>query len=397
MLNSFNLLNYHLGMGVQLAGQDINACVEALHRAGLELREQTEEGNGTEFLLHGNTYANKELLKRHGGRWSRSRQVWVFDSLEPIRDLATALPATGESHAGGLADAPAPYNADRRSRRFRRKHYHGHRERLRTRFLEAGPSSLPDYELLELLLFHSIDVRDTKPLAKALLARFGSLGGVIGADARHLAEFAELGDTTAEFAQYHAFRASERYQQALDAPHEARTEEARRWFAYEESDEGRRQIDLYWARRHTEVLLKTVGELLKRVLREEIRERPVIGSWTALLDYLQVALAHEPIEQFRVLFLDRKNILIRDEQQQRGTVDHTPLYPREIVKRALELGASSIIMVHNHPSGDPTPSRADIEMTKQVVQAMSAVGLTVHDHVIVGKNRHTSFKSQRLI
>ena len=163
------------------------------------------------------------------------------------------------------------------------------------------------------------------------------------------------------------------------------------------SDEGRREIDLYWARRHTEILLKVIGEVLKRVLREEISDRPVIGSWTALIDYLQVALAHEPIEQFRVLFLDRKNILIRDEQQQRGTVDHTPLYPREIVKRALELGASAIIMVHNHPSGDPTPSRADIDMTKQVVQAMSAVGLTVHDHVIVGKNRHTSFKSQRLI
>jgi DNA repair protein RadC len=125
-----------------------------------------------------------------------------------------------------------------------------------------------------------------------------------------------------------------------------------------------------WRRRETEVLLTAMRELLRRVLREEIRDRPVIGSWTALLDYLQVALAHEPIEQFRVLFLDRKNILIRDELQQRGTVDHTPLYPREIVKRALELGASSIIMVHNHPSGDPTPSRADIEMTKQVVQAL---------------------------
>ena len=133
------------------------------------------------------------------------------------------------------------------------------------------------------------------------------------------------------------------------------------------------------------------------MLREEIQDRPVIGSWTALLDYLQVALAHEPIEQFRVLFLDRKNILIRDEVQQRGTVDHTPLYPREIAKRALELGASALIMVHNHPSGDPTPSRADIEMTKQVVQALAPVGITVHDHVIVGKNRHTSFKSQRLI
>jgi proteasome lid subunit RPN8/RPN11 len=130
---------------------------------------------------------------------------------------------------------------------------------------------------------------------------------------------------------------------------------------------------------------------------EEIQDRPVIGSWNTLLHYLQGALAREPIEQFRVLYLDRKNTLIRDEQQQRGTVDHTPLYPREIVKRALGLGASAIIMVHNHPSGDPNPSRADIEMTKQVVQAMAAVGLTVHDHVIVGKNRHTSFKSERLI
>ena len=396
-MNSFKRTRYPPGMSVQVTEPGVNACVEALHRAGLELREHSDEGSGTEFLLQGNTYANKELLKRHGGRWSRTRQGWVFDSLELIRDLATALPATGEAQPGGLADAPAAYSPDRGTRRFRRKHYHGHRERLRTRFLEAGPQSLPDYELLELLLFHSIDVKDTKPLAKALLARFGSLGGVISADAKHFAEFEELGETGAEFAQYHAFRTSDQYQLARDAAHEARSDEARRWLAYEESDEGRRQIDLYWARRHTEILLKTVGELLKRVLREEIRERPVIGSWTALLDYLQVALAHEPIEQFRVLFLDRKNILIRDELQQRGTVDHTPLYPREIVKRALELGASAIIMVHNHPSGDPTPSRADIEMTKQVVQALGAVGLSVHDHVIVGKNRHTSFKSQRLI
>jgi DNA repair protein RadC len=321
----------------------------------------------------------------------------VFEALQPIRDLATVLPTNDAAPPGGLADAPAPYAVDRGARRFRRKHYHGHRERLRTRFLEAGPPSLPDYELLELLLFHSIEVKDTKPLAKALLARCGSLGGVISADPGLFAEFDELRPNTDECARYQAFRASDEYQVARDTAPEARSEEARRWLAYEDSDEGRREIDLYWARRHTEILLKVIGEALKRVLREEIRDRPVIGSWTALIDYLQVALAHEPIEQFRVLFLDRKNILIRDEQQQRGTVDHTPLYPREIVKRALELGASAIIMVHNHPSGDPTPSRADIEMTKQVVQAMSAVGLTVHDHIIVGKNRHTSFKSQRLI
>jgi DNA repair protein RadC len=136
---------------------------------------------------------------------------------------------------------------------------------------------------------------------------------------------------------------------------------------------------------------------LQRVLREQIQDRPVISSWTALLEYLQVTLSHEPIEQFRVMFLDRKNILIKDEVQQRGTVDHTPLYPREIVKRALELAASSIIMVHTHPSGDPTPSRADLDMTKQMVTALQAVGITVHDHVIVGKNKHLSFKSQRLI
>jgi DNA repair protein RadC len=384
-------------MGVPQVDQGIDACVAALHRAGLELREHGDEGAGAEFLLRGNTYPNKELLKRHGGRWSQSRQGWVFESLEPIRNLASALPANGEPHTDGLAEAPVAYGAARGTRRFRRKHYHGHRERLRTRFLEAGPHALPDYELLELLLFHSIDVKDTKPLAKGLLERFGGLGGVVSADPKLLAEFDELRENSEEFAGYHAFRSSEQYQLVRDALPEARSQEAVRWLAYEESDEGRREIDLYWARRHTEILLKVIGELLKRVLREEIRDRPVIGSWTALIDYLQVALAHEPIEQFRVLFLDRKNILIRDEQQQRGTVDHTPLYPRELVKRALELGASAIIMVHNHPSGDPTPSRADLEMTKQVVQAMSAVGLTVHDHVIVGKNRHTSFKSQGLI
>jgi len=375
----------------------ISEWAAALSRAGLELHENRERSAEEPFLLRGNTYANKELLKRHGGRWSQTRQSWVFPSLDPIRELATALPANGEAPAGGLADAPATYAPARGSRRWRPQHYHGHRERLRTRFLEAGSESLPDYELLELLLFHSIDVKDTKPLAKALLARFGSLGGVLGANASHFTEFDELRENTAEFAQYHAFRSSEQYQEARAAEPDARSEEARRWLAYEASDEGRREIDVYWARRRTEVLLKAVAELLKRVLREEIQGRPVLGSWSALLDYLRVALAHEQVEQFRVLFLDRKNTLIRDEQQQRGTVDHTPLYPREIVKRALELGASAIIMVHNHPSGDPTPSRADIDMTKQVIQAMAAVGLTVHDHVIVGKNRHASFKSQCLI
>jgi DNA repair protein RadC len=386
-------------MGVEVAAPEVEACVSALHRAGLELREDAEEGNGTAFLLQGNTFANKELLKRYGGRWSRTRQGWLFDSLEPIRDLASALPANGEVPLRGLADAPAAFETETPSfvKLRKRAQNSGHRNRLRARLLEAGPQALPDYELLELLLFFSIDVKDTKPLAKELLGRYGGLGGVLNAEPAQLAEFHDLHKESAEIDEYLAYRTSELYQRDREAANGALSDEGSRWRTFEQVDANRWEIVRLWRRRETEILLKVVGELLKRVLREEIRERPVIGSWTALLDYLQVALAHEPIEQFRVLFLDRKNILIRDELQQRGTVDHTPLYPREIVKRALELGASAIIMVHNHPSGDPTPSRADIEMTKQVVQAMGAVGLTVHDHVIVGKNRHTSFKSQRLI
>jgi DNA repair protein RadC len=386
-------------MGLQVADPGTDACVSALHRAGLELREHAEEGNGTAFLLQGNTFAHKELLKRYGGRWSRARQGWLFDSLEPIRDMASALPANGEVPSRGLADAPAAFEAATPSfaKLRKRAQNSGHRNRLRARLLEAGPQALPDYELLELLLFFSIDVKDTKPLAKELLARYGSLGGVLNAEPTQLAEFHDLHKDSPEIDEYLTYRTSELYQRDREADNGALSDEGSRWRAFEQVDANRWEIVRLWRRRETEILLKAIGELLKRVLREEISERPVIGSWTALLDYLQVALAHEPIEQFRVLFLDRKNILIRDELQQRGTVNHTPLYPREIVKRALELGASAIIMVHNHPSGDPTPSRADIEMTKQVVQAMGAVGLTVHDHVVVGKNRHTSFKSQRLI
>src|SRR5919106_2570733 len=389
-------------MGVDLASRDDASVLDALSRAGLELRE-SDGGSGPEFLVSGNTWPNKDLLRNHGGRWSRRRQGWVFPSLEPLQKLATALPANGHAavaggSGGGLDDAPAAYSPERSRPRWRRReHYHGHRERLRSRFLEAGPQALPDYELLELLLFFSIDIKDTKPLAKELLARYGSLGGVLSAQPTQLAEFHDLRKESAEIDAYLAYRTSELYQRDRCAEHGALSDEGSRWQAFEQIEANKWEIVRLWRRRETEILLKTIGELLKRVLREEIRERPVIGSWTALINYLQVALAHEPIEQFRVLFLDRKNILIRDEQQQRGTVDHTPLYPREIVKRALELGASAIIMVHNHPSGDPTPSRADIEMTKQVVQAMAAVGLTVHDHVIVGKNRHTSFKSQGLI
>jgi DNA repair protein RadC len=371
-----------------------------LEQAGLALRELAQADGAPAWLIAGNTFANRDALKRHGGRWSRERQAWLFESLEPVARLAAELPAgNGAAPAAGLADAPATYETDTPSftKLRKRAQNSGHRNRLRTRFLEAGAGALPDYELLELLLFFSIDVKDTKPLAKELLARYGSLGAVLKVDPAQLAEFYDLRKEDLATDAYLAYRQSELYQQDRAAGPDQMSESGRRWQAWEQDKNGAWEIVRLWRRRETAILFKAIGELLQRVLREEIKDRPVIGSWTALLDYLQMALAHEPIEQFRVLFLDRKNVLIKDEVQQRGTVDHTPLYPREIVKRALELSASALIMVHNHPSGDPAPSRVDIDMTKQVVQALDAVGIALHDHVIVGKNRHTSFKSQRLI
>ena len=371
---------------------------EALSGAGLELKEERDPAGAIRFVVSGNTFANKELLRRHGGSWDRDRQGWVFAAFDPLRELAAALPAQGQTPPHGLADAPTTYEPEARSfARLRKAAQNaGHRNRLRQRFLEA-PEKLPDYELLELLLFFSIDVKDTKPLAKELLARFGGLGAALKTEPAPLAEFHDLRKDDPQIDAYLAYRLSEDFQRDRDLPPEQRSEAGQRWRAFEQDKDGAWEIVRLWRRRETLILFKVVQELLQRVLREQIQDRPVIGSWTALLEYLQVALTHEPIEQFRVLFLDRKNILIRDEVQQRGTVDHTPLYPREITRRALELQASSIIMVHNHPSGDPTPSRADLEMTKQVVQALAAVNISVHDHVIVGKNRHTSFKSQRLM
>jgi DNA repair protein RadC len=305
-----------------------------LRRAGLELQES---GAGEPaYLVTGNTFPHRELLKGCGGRWSQRRQSWVFDSCDPIERLAAALPAEGT----GLADAPATFEGETASFGRRRKsaQQSGHRNRLRQRFLEAGPTSLPDYELLELLLFFSIDVKDTKPLAKELLARYGNLGAVLKATPGQLAEFHDLRRENAAIDDYAAYRLSDQYERDRQSP--ARSDAAERWRAFEDDKDGRWEIVRLWRRRETEVLLKLLTELLQRVLREQIQDRPVISSWTALLEYLQVTLSHEPIEQFRVMFLDRKNILIKDEVQQRGTVDHTPLYPREIVKRALELAAS---------------------------------------------------------
>ena len=221
-------------------------------------------------------------------------------------------------------------------------HYAGHRKRLQERFMKGGPEALPDYELLELLLFSALPRRDVKPLAKALLARFGSFAEVISADAPALAEVEGVGQATV-------------------------------------------------------VALKTVRAAALRLLRDEVMDRPVLSSWQQLIDYCRAAMAYEAAENFRILYLNRKNVLIADEVQQRGTVDHTPIYPREVVKRALELGASALIMVHNHPSGDDTPSADDIEMTREVREAGEKLGITLHDHVIVAKGGHNSFKSLGLL
>lgn len=227
----------------------------------------------------------------------------------------------------------------------------GHRERLRDRARASGLPALPDYELLELFLFRSQPQGDIKPIAKALLARFGSLAAVLAASVEDI--------TT------------------------VRAEDAR----------GR----IRGVGAETALDLAALHEVSRRIVRDEAAKRPVISSWTALLAYVRVALQHEPREQFRVLYLDKKNQLILDEVQNRGTVDHAPVYPREVVRRALELSSSALILVHNHPSGDPTPSRADIDMTRQVIAAGHALGVEVHDHLIVGRDGVASFKQLGLM
>lgn len=221
-------------------------------------------------------------------------------------------------------------------------HYSGHRDRLRARLMSAGDDALADYEVLEVLLFAARPRQDVKPLAKQLIEQFGSLGAVLEAPPEQLVGRAGLKPTT--IAQ-----------------------------------------------------LRIVKVAAERMLGERLRERPIIGAWRHLLDYLAVAMKYDRVEHVRLLFLDRKNRLIADEVTQTGTVDHTPLYPREIVRRALQLDASAIILVHNHPSGDPTPSRADIEMTREVDRACKALSITLHDHLIVGAGEPTSFKALGLL
>lgn len=244
-------------------------------------------------------------------------------------------PASEESHPPAVKKAAAD-----------KPHYHGHRQRLREKFLAASRAealdTIADYELLELLLFLAIPQKDVKPLAKQLLAHFGSLGGVLTARPEALMSFPGIKDGVV-------------------------------------------------------VALKTVQVASLLMVREEVMNKPILSSWNRLLDYCHAAMAHRDIEQFRILFLDKKNCLIADELQQRGTVDHTPVYPREVVKRALELSACAVILVHNHPSGDPQPSPADIDMTRRIAEALRHVDISLHDHLVIARTGYASFKADGLL
>jgi DNA repair protein RadC len=299
----------------------------ALLAAGLRLHS-----TGSLWRVSGNTLAYRSLLRDLGGNWNRLDQCWEFAGEDPTVKLKAALesfptPVSGHNSGRGMSEE--------------KPHYHGHRARVRERVLKSGIEPLADYELLELLLFYSIERIDTKPLAKSLIERFGTLGDVFAAEATQLREF---------------------------------------------------DID-----QRTLVLFRALRESGRRLAERKVKDMPVLTNWQQLVDYCHTALAHEKTEQFRILFLDRKNVLIADEVQQRGTIDHTPVYPREVVKRALALNAAALILVHNHPSGDPKPSRDDIEMTKEIARATDALGIAIHDHLVIGRKGHASFRSLGLL
>ncbi len=221
-------------------------------------------------------------------------------------------------------------------------HYKGHRERLRQRFVTGGADALADYELLELLLFQAIPRKDVKPLAKNLIDKFGSYAGVLNAPLHQLSQFDGLSETSA-------------------------------------------------------ISIKSVQAAAHRLMKQEVMHKPVLNSWDRLMEYCSATMAHEQKEHFRILFLNKKNELILDEVQGSGTIDHTPAYPREIMKRALEVGATALILLHNHPSGDPNPSEADIIMTEAIVDAATPLGIMIHDHIIIGRKGHVSFKTMKLL
>lgn len=242
-----------------------------------------------------------------------------------------AEPAFAEAPLPGFGPAAAPAASV--------PHYVQHRQRLKARFMTGGAGAMPDYELLELVLFSAIPRQDVKPLAKRLLAEFGDFNHVLAAPPARLRAVPGVGKAVVQE-------------------------------------------------------FKIVAAAAERMARARVMGREVIGSWDALLSYCRLAMAHRDTEQFRILYLDRKNVLIADEEQARGTVDHVPVYPREVVRRALDLNASALILVHNHPSGDPTPSSADVEMTVRIRDAADALGIALHDHLVIGKGREVSFRAE---
>lgn len=260
------------------------------------------------------------------------------DALRGLDDLDRRLPPGVVTVPLGKGERAGPGGSAGPSR----PHYWGHRERLRQRFLTGGHAAMPDYELLELLLFDAIPRIDVKPLAKELLRIFGDLNGVVAANRHRLLQVEGTNEKV-------------------------------------------------WLR------LRLVEAFAHRMARARVLDRSVISSWDDLVAYCRTTMAHRETEQFRILFLDAKNVLVADEEQAKGTVNHVPVYPREVAKRALELNASSIILVHNHPSGDPTPSRADIDMTLRIETACDAIGVAIHDHVVVGRSDEASFRELGLL
>lgn len=297
---------------------------------GLSVTEFNPTGDKIRYSVKGETHPHRNLLRELGGRWDGIERAWIFEGIDPRPALRERL-EHGRA-AQGLSDSLPQIDL------ANQPHYLGHRQRLRDRFLAGGDNGLPDYELLELLLFFSIPKIDTKPIAKQLLGRFGSLAGVVNASAEQLAEF-----------------------QRMD--------------------------------HFTITMFKALRIFAARLVLEDLTDRPVLENWDKLVAYLRAAMAHRMIEQFRLLFLDRRNVLIADEVQHEGSIDHTPVYPREVVKRALALDASALVMVHNHPQ----PSKPDIEMTRQVRDALDRVGVVLHDHLIISRRGHTSFRQLGLL
>jgi len=314
-----------------------NSPDAALKAAGLNVSEHAATSGDMVYKVSGKTFAHRKLFRELGGQWSGMEELWIFSGNDPRVAVAEALRAAGEVPRG-LSDATHAVLT-----RANEPHYWGHRKRLRDRLLAGEVDALPDYELLELLLFYWNKRADTKPLAKQLLDRFD---------------------------------------QSLPSVLNARPEQL----------EGFEGID-----RRALALFKAIRLLAARMVKEELSERPVLDTWDRLIAYLRASMAHAMVEQFRVLFLDRRNVLIGDEVQHEGTIDHTAAYPREVVKQALKLDASAVVVVHNHPSNHPQPSKADIAMTREIKDALKKVNVMLHDHLIISRRGHTSFSQMGLL